>query len=59
MMTITIHFGSMIFGVFLGIMLSGTLYWLICAKGNEFSEGWNAGKRYAENLYKEQTDENA
>jgi len=56
-MTITIHIGSLIFGVILGTLLSGTLYWLICAKGNEFSEGWDCGKRYAENLYKEKNNE--
>ena len=57
-MTITIHIGSLVFGICLGVMLSGTLYWLICEKGNEFSEGWNCGKYYAEMKQKEQTDEN-
>lgn len=56
-MTITIHFGSMIFGVILGAMLSGTIYWLICAKGNEFSQGWNCGKYYAEMKQKEQNND--
>jgi hypothetical protein len=56
-MTITIHIGSLIFGICLGGLLSGTIYWLICAKGNEFSEGWNFGKHYAEMKQKEQTDE--
>ena len=56
-MTITIHIGSLLFGIFLGGLLTATVYWLICAKGNEFSEGWNLGKHYAEMKQKEQTDE--
>ena len=53
-MTITIHIGSLVSGIFLGILLSGTLYWLSCAKGIEFSEGWDCGKHYAEMKQKEQ-----
>ena len=56
-MTITIHIGSLFFGICLGALLSGTLYWLICAKGNEFSNGWDCGKHYAEMEQKEQIDE--
>ena len=59
-MTITIHIGSLLFGIFLGVLLSGTIYWLICAKGNEFSNGWDCGKHYAEMKQKEKkNDEDA
>lgn len=57
-MTITIHIGSLILGICLGGLATATVYWLICAKGNEFSDGWNCGKYYAEMKQKEQTNEN-
>ena len=58
-MTITIHIGSLFFGICLGVLLTGTIYWFICAKGNEFSNGWNCGKYYAEMKQKGQAGENA
>ena len=53
-MIITIHIGSMFFGMIIGFVLCGTVYWLLCAKGNEFSEGWDCGKKYAEDRQKEE-----
>ena len=52
-MTITIHIGSMFFGVAIGFVLVATVYWLLCAKGNEFSEGWTCGSKYAQDREKE------
>lgn len=55
-MTVTIHIGSMFFGMTIGFVLVATVYWLLCAKGNEFNEGWNCGKQYAEDRMKEKND---
>ena len=55
-MTVTIHIGSMFFGVIIGFVLVATVYWLLCAKGNEFNEGWICGKQYAEDRQKEKME---
>lgn len=55
-MTITIHIGSMFFGMVIGHALAAIVFWLICAKGNAFYEGWDCGKQYAEDRQKEKME---
>ena len=55
-MTITIHVGSFMLGFFVGYAVIAAIFlWLAFSErwSNGFSEGWKAGKEYAEKKMEE------
>ena len=55
-MTITVHVGSFVLGLFVGYAVIAAVFLYLAFSerwSNGFSEGWKAGKKYAEKMREE------